>query len=323
MNTGSEAGAGRRRLLAAVFTLSGALLFAYVLRQTGIVNILDGIQRVGWGLAVILALAGLRLAVRAECWRLCMPPGNRLTFGQAFSAFLAGDTAGTITPLGLLASEPAKVFLTRHHLATRESIASLAIENLLYAGSVVVMIGVGVVVILATVPLSAAWRWSLVAALVGMAAIVPVVWRVMRGTWDERRGRRPPWRERLVAGRLAVTGFAGLHPGRLWRAFGLDAAFHLLAVIEVFLTLRWLLGDRSPTLAQAVVFETVNRLVVVAFKFVPFRIGVDEALTGALAPILSLNPAAGVTLAVTRKVRGLFWAAIGLVVIAAHPSKRG
>ena len=146
----------------------------------------------------------------------------------------------------------------------------------------------------------------------------------MRGTWDERRGARSPWRGRVAAAaRLAVAGFAAEYPGRLWRAFALDAAFHALAVIEVFLTLRWLLGDRSPTLAQAVVFESVNRVIIVAFKFVPFRIGVDEALTGALAPFLSLNPTAGVSLAVVRKVRSLFWAGVGLVVIAAHPAGTG
>ena len=54
----------------------------------------------------------------------------------------------------MLASEPTKVFLTRHHLATRDSIASLAVENLLYAASVLAMVAVGLVVLLATVPLS-------------------------------------------------------------------------------------------------------------------------------------------------------------------------
>ena len=53
----------------------------------------------------------------------------------------------------------------------------------------------------------------------------------------------------------------------------------------------------------------------------PFRIGVDEALSGALAPMLAVNPAAGVSLAVVRKVRSLFWSAVGLAIIAAHPSK--
>ena len=110
-------------------------------------------------------------------------------------------------------------------------------------------------------------------------------------------------------------------PGRLWRAFALDLVFHLIAVLEVFLTLQWLLGDRSPTLAQAIVFEALNRVVTVVFKFVPFRIGVDEALSGAMAPLLAVNPAAGVSLAIVRKVRSLFWSAVGLGVIAAHPSK--
>ena len=332
---------GRRvpaRLVAAACTLGGAALFAWVVRRTGPADILDGIQRVGWGLLAILALAGLRLALRAAAWQLCMAPGAGLTYGRAFSAFLAGDTVGTITPFGILASEPTKVFLTRHHLATRDSIASLAIENLVYAVSVVAMVAVGFVVLLGTVPLSQEWRWTLIAALVALAAAGLVGWRLMRGTWDERRGARSPWRERAAAARQAVTGFAARHPERLLGAFAFDAAFHVLAVIEVFLTLRWLLGPPSPgeagallpgfggmglrpTFAQAIIFESVNRVIIVAFKFVPFRIGVDEAITGALAPILSMNPAAGVSLAVVRKVRSLFWAAVGLVVIAAHPTK--
>ena len=67
----------------------------------------------------------------------------------------------------------------------------------------------------------------------------------------------------------------------------------------------------------------VNRVQMLAFKFVPFRVGVDEALTGALAPVLAVPAAVGVTLAVVRKVRSLFWAGVGLVVIAAHPTRTG
>ena len=312
---------GRRRLLTAACAIGGAALFAYVVQRTGIADILEGIQRVGWGLAAILALAGLRFMIRAVSWRLCMAPGAALTFGQALGAFLAGDAVGSVTPLGLLASEPTKMFLTRHHLATRESAASLALENLMYAASVVAMVAVGVAAVLATVPLTAAWRLWMAAALIGVLAAGFVGLRLLRGTWDGRRGARPRWREQLAAVRLAAVGFSAAHPGRLWRAFALDLVFHLLAVVEVFLTLQWLLGDLSPTLAQAVVFEALNRVVTVAFKFVPFRIGVDEALSGAMAPMLAVNPAAGVSLAIVRKVRSLVWSGVGLGIIAAHPSK--
>jgi hypothetical protein len=324
---------GRRlpaRLLAALFALGGAGLFAWVVRRTGVPNILEGIQRVGWGLAIVLAFGGLRLAIRTACWRLCMPPESTLTFGRAFSAFLAGDTAGTITPFGMLASEPTKVFLVRHHLAPRDSVTSLAAENIIYAASVVAMVAVGLVVVLFTVPLDDRWRMWLVAALAGLVAAAAAGARLLRGTWSPSRGARPAWRERVAAARQAVVGFTAAHPGRLWRVFALDLGFHMIAVLEAFMTLRWLLGPpalgfgepgNSPSLAQAIAFEALNRVVIVAFKFVPFRIGVDEALTGAVAPILSVNPAAGVTLAVVRKVRSLFWAGVGLIVIAAHPTR--
>jgi hypothetical protein len=313
--------AAGRPLLTAACAIGGTALFAYVVRRAGVSEIIDGIQRVGWGLTAILLVAGLRFVLRAQCWRYCMPAATQLTFRQAFGAFLAGDAIGSVTPLGLLASEPTKIFLTRHHLATRESVASLAAENLIYGASVIGFIGVGLAVVLATVPLPAVWQWIIAASLAGVGVAALVILRALRGTWDPARGPRPEWRARLAAVRQTVVGFSTGHRGRLWRAFALDLGFHGLGIVEVFLTLRWLLADRSPTIAQAVAFEALNRAVTVAFKFVPFRIGIDEALSGAAAPALALNPAAGVALAVVRKVRNLFWTGIGLAVIAAHPSK--
>jgi len=241
---------------------------------------------------------------------------------RALAAFLAGDAVGSITPLGLLASEPTKVLLTRHHLAPREAIASLAVENFVYAASVLAMVGIGLIVLMTNVPLPNGWVAGSLAALVAMLAGVAIAVRAMRGTWDPARGSRPRWRERLAAIRDEAVRFSGGHPRRLWRVFALDLLFHALAVVEVFVTLQWLLGNRSPTFVQAIVFEALNRVVTAVFKFVPFRVGIDEASAGALAPILSVNPAAGVALAVVRKVRNLFWAAIGLALIAPWGSSK-
>src|SRR4029434_6316698 len=100
--------------------------------------------------------------------------------------------------------------------------------------------------------------------------------RAMGGTWDPERVSRPRWRERLATIRDEAVRFSGGHPGRLWRVFALDLLFHALAVVEVFVTLQWLLGNRSPTFVQAIVFEALNRVVPAVFKFLPFRGGLDE-----------------------------------------------
>jgi hypothetical protein len=323
------------RILTLFGAVLGSILFAYALQRAGTADILDGIRRVGWGLLAVLALGGVRFVLRAACWRLCVPDvGGRskdrplrheerpLPFLRAWSAFLAGDAVGNVTPLGLLASEPTKIFLTRHHLATRESISSLALENLVYAASVVAMIGIGVGVLLTEIDVPPPWQAIGVGVLVALGVAAVVVNRLLRGTWDDARGARPRWREKLAGVRIAIVGFSAEYRSRLWQVFALELGFHALAVLEIYITLQWLVGVSSVTVPQAIVFETLNRVVTVAFKFVPFRIGVDEALSGALAPVLAVDPAAGVTLAVVRKIRNLFWSGVGLAIVVAHPARR-
>jgi hypothetical protein len=305
-----------QHVFTAVAAAGGLALFAYSVRQVGADQILTGVHRVGWGLLPILALAGLRFVLRAEAWRLCTPVNSRLRLRQAFLAFLAGDAMGNITPLGLIASEPTKVFLTRHALATRESVASLAIDNLVYALSVVTMIAVGLTVMLLTVPLPfEAQEWGM-ATLVILAAVGAGSLRLFRARDRGQPSAGSTLRARLSQVRETVMTFSAGHPSRLWRAFVFDVLFHATAVLEAFLTLKWLLGDRSPTFAEAIMFESLNRVVTAAFKFVPLRVGVDEAISGAFAQFVGVNPAAGVALAVIRKVRSLFWMGIGLAFIA-------
>jgi len=308
----------RRHVLSLAAALGGAFLFVWAARRAGVSEILDGIRRVGWGLLPLVALAGLRFAARAEAWRRCAPAARRLTAAQAFTAFLAGDAIGNVTPLGWLASEPTKVVLTRHHLATAESISYLAIDNLLYVGSTLVVIATAGVVMLATVPLPFAWReWGSLALVLLVIGTIAAA-RVLRGGSGLSGVLPPGWQVRLKALRTAAFEFSSANPLQLSRALAFDFLFHALAIGEAYLSLKWLLGSASPTLREAFLFEALNRAVTVAFKFVPFRVGVDEASSGALAPLLGMDPVVGVSLAVVRKVRNLFWAGIGMAVIAAH-----
>jgi hypothetical protein len=305
-----------QRILTLAGALGGLVLFIYAVRRAGVGEIINGIQRVGWGLVPILVIAGLRFVLRTAAWRLCTPAGTRLPFGRALTVFLAGDAIGNVTPLGLIASEPTKVFLIRHHLATRESVTSLALDNLVYSASALVMIAIGAVVMLANVPLSFASReWSVVALVVlALACVIGLqVFRKGLG-WSARTDS--PKRLRIAALRASMLEFSAGNPMRLWRAFAVDMTFHVFAVFEAYITLRWLLGTLAPTLTEALLFEVLNRVITVAFKFVPFRVGIDEAVTGAFAPLLAVSSTAGVALAVIRKVRNLFWNGIGLALIA-------
>jgi hypothetical protein len=88
----------------------------------------------------------------------------------------------------------------------------------------------------------------------------------------------------------------------------------------VYVTLWWLIPG-GPTVAQALIFSALDRVVIILFKFVPFRIGVDEASSGGMAVLVGWNPAIGVTLAIVKKVRSLAWTGVGLLLIASHPAQ--
>lgn len=306
-------------MLALLGAALGAALFAWAVNRVGVGAIVAGVRRVGWGLVAILALGGARFAVRAQCWRWCLPPGVQLDFGDAFGAYLAGDAVGNITPLGMIASEPTKVVLMRRHLAPLDSVSSLALENLLYTLSVLTMLAFGLTLLLLTVAVPGSVRIGALAALVGIGVVVAGALVVLRLPRSGRTGTS--LRARASRVRDELTRVAAAHPARMVRVFSFQLLFHLLAIVETYLTLEWLVPDHKPTAVQAILFETVNRLTTVLFKFVPFRIGVDEATSGAAAALFAVGAAAGVSLAVVRKVRGLFWSAIGLGVVATHPAR--
>jgi hypothetical protein len=119
-----------------------------------------------------------------------------------------------------------------------------------------------------------------------------------------------------------VVAFSAGHPARLWQIFGLDLLFQAVAVIEVYLTLSLVLPDSGMlTLAKAIIFAALDRAVIIGFKWVPFRFGIDEIISGGMAPLLGWPTSTGVALAVIKKVRSIFWVGVGLILIAAHPSQ--
>jgi hypothetical protein len=95
---------------------------------------------------------------------------------------------------------------------------------------------------------------------------------------------------------------------------GLELGFHALGVAEKHLTL-WLILGSAPPLLTSFIVETADRVITVAFKFVPFQVGVGEAGTGLVTDILGLGATPGVTLAIVRKARMGIWSLAGTALL--------
>jgi hypothetical protein len=321
-----------RRLAPAglVFAVAGLALFAYFVWRAGPWEIWNNISKIGAAFVLILALAGARFGVRAFAWTLCFEAPHRLPLVEAFKAYLIGDTVGNIVPLGIVVSEPTKAALVRDRVPLVVALSAIAVENLFYMLSVALFIFVGAAALLLSFPLPRPLRWSSEGVLVGVFVFITFgivaarrQWRFLSGTLEalaaRGMGRRllASKREKLIALEERIYGFYARNHARFLPILLLEASFHVLGVLEAYLTI-YLISDMPPTLLAAFLFESVNRVITMVFKFVPLRAGIDELGTGQLARVLAFGTTAGVTLAVVRKARMLFWMALGVALLAAR-----
>ena len=306
--------------IAVVATIAGVLLFIYTVQASGPREILRQLRQIGFGFLVVLALSAIRMAVRAKAWSLCVDDAERFTFGQAFKAYVTGDAVGNVLPLGPLASEGTKALLIRRRIATSAAFSSVVLENIFYSISVAIMVMVGTLAfLLGYQPTNAALTITLSLGAVAIVSVV-AVWWILRS--EPRLLSRFLKHDAVRAAEDRVFRFASVRKERIWQILLLQFAFHVAAVLEIYFLLRLLIPHDERMLLMAIVLGTVERLIMIAFKFVPLRLGVDHAGSGGIADVLGIGIPVGVTIATVRTARNLFWAAVGLAMLARSTRKR-
>jgi len=231
-----------------------------------------------------------------------------------------GDALGNIIPfVSFAVSEPSKALFVKDRLPLMAGFSSLAIENIFYALSVALFIFSGTATLLLTFALPKGLRYASIAALATTVVLIPIVLLIMRS------------QTRFLSGIIGFLGAKKLKPraesleDRIYgfyvnsqrsflSIFALEMGFHAAGILEVFITLSFI-SPVAPTLTQAFILESVNRIINIAFKFIPLRAGVDEGGTGQVSKVLGFARGIGETLAIVRKGRDIFWSLVGLLLI--------
>ncbi|HEX8843950.1 MAG TPA: lysylphosphatidylglycerol synthase domain-containing protein [Pyrinomonadaceae bacterium] len=328
MNQKTQTKSKKAKLVSFVFALLGLLLFTYLVWSTGTTNITNGIKRLGAGFLLILAISSLRYIFRTLGWVLCFEGEQRVRFRDAFRAYIVGDAMGNLTPLGLIASEPTKAALVRDRVPLLVAVSALAVQNLFYSLSVALFILSGIVTLLLSFPLTQGLRLMTLISLGVVSAIMLAGFIIYRLRWNfitatferlrkNRFGKRflkEKQRENTRAVEDTVYNFYSRHRARCALIMALEVGFHLAGVLEVYVTLSFI-SDVPPTFLAAYVLESVNRIINVVFKFVPFRAGVDEAGSSWVTKVLKFGPESGTILAIIRKARVICWTALGVAFL--------
>jgi hypothetical protein len=281
----------------------------------------------GAGFALILLIYFLRLFMRALAWKLSVYEPYKLGLRDTIPAVIIGEAMSSLIPLGILMSGTAKAVAVRKRVPLVVGLSSVATENLFYSLITSLFLVAGAFTLLRTFDLDEGWVATIdvviaVVCVVLCLGIVMVVrqWHIASELceWLYQRGIG---KRILENGRLDVRlfenliyGFYRRYPQRFIPICLLELSFHILGVFEGWYILSRLLTV-VPNFLTAFLLESVSRLITIVFKLVPLVVGVDEAGARFVTKTLAIGAGVGITVALIRKARILFWTAIGILLI--------
>ncbi len=318
----------RLKIFGVGLTICGLGLFVYFVYSVGLELIFNGIGRVGFGgFAFILLIYFLRFACRASAWRLSVYEPHQLNFSDTLPAVIIGEALSSLIPLGLLISGTSKAVAVRQRVPLVVGLASVATENLFYSLVTGLFIVFGGFAFLRSFELEEGWIITIDVLIFGVLLLILLGFLMVIRQWhllsslcewlyNRHFGRRVLEKGRSQA-RLfenLIFGFYRRHPRRFLPIFLFQVVFHILGVLEVWFILSRI-SAVIPGFFNSFLLESMSRVITIVFKLVPFLIGVDEAGAQFITETLALGAGVGVTLAIVRKGRIIFWTAVGLILI--------
>lgn len=272
------------------------------------------IRSLGLALPLVLLVSGIWHLARTVAWVACFQQPRRVGFWRLARVRLAAEAFSYLTIRGV-AGEPLKVVLLRQEVDPREATAAVALERLAYMVLTTITVGVGALIAIAILPLSNIWFRIFGGFAIGAGVLILLTLGVLtgRGTYVERVLGRSKGRVArfIVAVERQLLELARHNPRRLIVLIAVNLVCYAAMALEVWIVLRAVGVPASLTSSLAV--ETFSRVASFASAFIPANIGALEAASVAAVGAIGAG-GGGAALALARRIRGIFWAAAGLLV---------
>ena len=309
------------QLISALALVVGVALFAITIIRSGYDETIASASRLGFAFPVLLLPGGCWHLLRTWGWSVAFPDDTRPRFSRLLRVRLAADAISFFTIRGLT-GEPLKVMLLYDQVAAPVAAAAIALERLAFA--IVSLVIAGIVSTVAVRLLAMPGAWDAVFTLLSMGTVLAlaILAEVARHRQGDYLGRLVTRLGRLVGRPLessrgvrfvldvedALLELLRGDRRRLIILTVLPVVCYLLTAFEVWLVL-WAVGEPIGAMA-ALAIDTFARLGSVASAAIPAGLGALEASNA--APVAMLGLGGGGVLALTRRVRALLWAGVGL-----------
>jgi hypothetical protein len=265
-------------------------------------------------LPIVLAFSLIRLVLQSIAWSASLKGEHvSVDIPKLAGVRLAGQSMGYLTVLGPVISEPLKIKLLG--TPTQPTVTATFLDNGVY-WLTSALLAIAGIASLPFVSVRGAVYHS-IPAVVALALLVLVVTRrkpILSGVVGALGKKTPSWLTRAASFESSIRTYRVNQPALVRRMFWIDVACQVLVALEVVVVL-WAL-HLSIHFFTILVIEGVTRGLKMLSGWIPARLGSDEGGAISAFALLGFSPMLGLALALTRRVRDLLWALIGIVWLA-------
>jgi Lysylphosphatidylglycerol synthase TM region len=289
----------------------GAAMFAWVITHIGLSAILQQLAGVRTALPIVLLMSLCRLFLQTCAWSQALrDQGVSVPPGALMGVRLASQSMGYLTVLGPVLSEPLKIRLLR--APAEPTMTATFLDDGVYWFTATLM-GIAGWLCLPLVAVHGVKVGPAAMAIVLLTAILVFMLRQKPALFalvQRLRNRAPHWLVRAAILEKSLRNYRLERPTVVNRMFWTDVTCQLLVATEVAAVL-WSLHLPVHFLAVLAI-DGITRGLKLVTGWIPARLGSDEGGAISAFAVTGFAPALGLALALTRRVRDLLWALIGL-----------
>lgn len=297
-----------------IIAILAVLLFGWVMAHMNLASMVQQLKAMRVAVPIVLTLSAIRLYFQSLTWSASLK-GRHLSIEtiKLAAVRLASQSMGYLTVFGPVISEPMKIKLLG--TPSEPTITATVLDDGVYwfTSALIAICG------LLSLPLLTAHGkgYHSIPAILALGLTIFIITRrdsILSRVVRAFGKKAPSCLIHAEKAEASVRTFRLEHPALVKRMFWFDVAIQLLTVSEV-LAVLWTLHLPVHFLAVLSI-EGVTRVLKFVSGWIPARLGSDEGGAISAFAVVGFTPALGLSLALTRRVRDLLWALMGIIWLA-------
>lgn len=323
------------KYLKKAFFLIGLGVFAWLISDFGIFNIIENVRKSGWWFVPVVGVWGVVYYLNAWAWYYVIDAGNKkVSFTNIYGITLSGFAINYITPLVNLGGEPYRIMALKDKIGLHSAVSSVILYTMLHFLSHFIFWVTAIILAGILLPLASGLKITLLTAFVILSALIWFVFsRHKKGIFSSLINfvSRLPFlksihrklaskEESLLKIDEEIKQLYNQRKNHFYLALFFEYAARMVASLEFLFILKAIGTDI--TFMEAFYISAGSSLIINLFFFMPFELGTREGGLYLVLDSLGLAAGVGIYIGLVNRVREFFWILIGLVLIQFNGKKK-